>query len=43
MLEYIEDVADKLFKEYSNGKSFSSFINEFHSTTNKEDKEKEVK
>ena len=26
-LEYIEDVADKLFKKYSLGKDFNSFIN----------------
>ena len=43
MLKYIEDVDDKLFKEYSNGKSFNIFINEFHSATNKKDKEKVVK
>ena len=36
MLEYMGDVDDKLFKEYSNGKNFNSFINE-------EDKEKVVK
>ena len=35
LLEYIEDVDDKLFKKYSHGKDFNSFINEFHSTTNK--------
>ena len=43
LLEYIEDVDDKLFKDYSNGKNFNSFINEFHSATNEEDKEKVVK
>ena len=43
MLEYTEDIDDKVFKEYSNGKSFNSFINEFHSATNKEGKEKIVK
>ena len=42
MLEYIEDVDDKLFKEYSNGKNCNSFINGFHCATN-EDKEKVVK
>ena len=39
----MEDVDDKLFKEYSHGKSFNSFINEFDRATNKEDKEKEFK
>ena len=43
LLEYIEDVDIKLFKKYSHGKDFNSFINEFHSATNKEDKEKIVK
>ena len=43
MLEYIEDVDDKLFKKYSHGKDFNSFTNEFHSASNKEDKEKIVK
>ena len=43
LLEYIEDIDDKVFKEYSNGKNSNSFINEFHSATNKEDKEKIVK
>ena len=43
LLEYIEDIDDKVFKEYSNGKNFNSFINEFHSATNKEGKEKIVK
>ena len=42
LLEYIEDVDDKLFKEYSNGKNFNSFINKFHSATNEEGKEKVV-
>ena len=41
--EYIEDVDDKLFKKYSQGKDFNSFINEFDHATNKEDKEKVVK
>ena len=40
LLEYIEHVDDKLFKKYSRGKDFNSFISEFYSTTNKEDKEK---
>ena len=42
-LEYIEDVDDKLFKKYSHSKDFNSFINEFHSTTNKKDKKKYLK
>ena len=37
-LEYMADVDNKLFKEYSNGKNFNSFINEFDRATNKEDK-----
>ena len=40
LLEYIEDVDDKLFKKYSHRKNFNSFINEFDCATNKEDKEK---
>ena len=43
LLEYMEDVDDKLFKEYSNGKNFNSFLNEFDRATNEEDKEKVVK
>ena len=43
LLEYMEDVDDKLFKKYSNGKNFNSFINEFDRATNEEDKEKVVK
>ena len=43
LLEYMEDVDDKLFKEYSNGKNFNSFINKFDRATNEEDKEKVVK
>ena len=43
LLEYIEDVDDKLFKKYSQGKDFNSFINEFDHAINKEDKEKKVK
>ena len=42
LLELIEDVDEKPFKKYSRGKTFNSFINEFHSATNKEDKEKVV-
>ena len=40
LLKYMEDVDDKLFKEYSNGKTF---INKFDHATNEEDKEKVVK
>ena len=43
LLEQIEDVNNKLFKEYNNGKSFNSFINEFDDAKNEEDKEKVVK
>ena len=43
LLEYIEDIDDKLFKEYSNSKNFNSFLNEFDCATNKEDKENVVK
>ena len=37
LLEYIEDVDDKLFKEYRNGKNFNSFINKFHHVINEKD------
>ena len=43
LIEYIEDVDDKLFKKYSQGKDFNSFISEFDHATNKEHKEKTVK
>ena len=43
LLEYMEDVDDKLFKEYSDGKIFNSFINEFDHAINEEDKERVVK
>ena len=43
LLEYIKDVDNKLFKKYSHGKDFNSFINEFDHATNKEEKEKIVK
>ena len=43
MLEYIEDIDDKLFKEYGNGKNFNSCINGFHDAKTKKDKEKVVK
>ena len=39
LIEYIEDVDDKLFKEYSQGKDFDSFIKEFDHATYKEHKE----
>ena len=38
LLEYMEDVDHKLFKEYSNGKNCNSFINEFDRATNEENK-----
>ena len=34
LLEYMGNVDDKLFKEYSHGKKFNSFINEFGRATN---------
>ena len=43
LLGYMEDVDDKLFKKCSDGKDFDSFINEFDSATNEENKEKVVK
>ena len=43
LLEYMEDVDDKLFKKYSQVRDFSSFINEFDRATNKENKENLVK
>ena len=43
LLEYMENVDDKLFKKYSNRKNFNSFINELDHARNKEDKEKTVK
>ena len=43
LLEYMEDVDEKFFKKYSNGKNFNSFINAFDHATNEEDKEKVVK
>ena len=43
LLEYMEDVDDKLFKKYSISKNFNSLINEFDHATNEEDKEKVVK
>ena len=35
----MEDVDDKLFKEYGNRKNFNSFMNEFDHATNEEDKD----
>ena len=43
LLEYIEDADDKLFKKYSDGKDFNSFIYKFDNATNEKDKEKVVK
>ena len=43
LLEYMGDVGDKLFKKFSDGKNFNSFINEFDRATNEEDKENIVK
>ena len=43
LLEYMEDVDDKLFKKYSNGIIFNSSINEFDRAKNEEDKEKVAK
>ena len=43
LLEYMENVGDKLFKKYSNAKNFNSFIDEFDRATNDENKEKVVK
>ena len=38
----MQEIDDKLFRKYSNGKNFSSFINDFDRATNEEDKEKVV-
>ena len=43
LLEYMGDIDDKLFKKYSNGKIFNSFINQFDHATNEEVKEEAVK
>ena len=43
LLEYIGYIDDKLFKKYSYGKNFNSYINEFDRATNEEVKEKVVK
>ena len=42
LLEYMKEIDDKLFKKYSDGKDFNSFINEFDRATNEDDKEKVV-
>ena len=42
-LQNMGNVDDKLFKAYSNGKNFNSFINVFDRATNEEDKEKVIK
>ena len=34
LLEYMEDVDDKLVKKYSNSKDFNIFIKKFDSATN---------
>ena len=39
----MENVDDKLFTKYSNGKNFNSFIDEFDRATNEENKKKVVK
>ena len=41
-LEYMEDVDEKMFKEYSDGKDFNSFINKFDRATYEEDKQKVI-
>ena len=43
LLEYMEDVDDKLFKKYSDRKDFNSFLNKFDHAANEKDKEKVVK
>ena len=43
MLQYIEKVGDKLFREYSEGRDFNSFINESDRAANEQDKEKVAK
>ena len=34
LLEYMEDIDDKLFKKYCDGKEFNGFVNEFDRATN---------
>ena len=36
LLEYMKNVDDKVFKEYSNSKNFNSFVNEFDLAINEE-------
>ena len=43
LLEYVEDIDDKLFKTYSHGEDFNIFTNKSDHATNKKDKEKIVK
>ena len=43
LLEYIAYNDDKLFKKYSNGENFNSFIRELDRATNENDQEKVVK
>ena len=43
LLEYMEDVDDKLLKKYSDNKNVDSSMNEFDCVTNEEDKEKAAK
>ena len=43
LLEYMENVDDILFKKYSNGKNFNSFIDEFDRATIEENKGKVAK
>ena len=43
LLEDMGETDDKLLRKYSNGKNFSSFINDFDRAINEEDKEKVVK
>ena len=43
LLEYMENIDDKLFKKYSNSKNFNRFIDKFDRATNEENKEKVVK
>ena len=43
LLEYMEDVDDKLLKKYSDNKNVDSSMKEFDCATNEEDKEKAAK
>ena len=42
LLEYMENVDDKLFKKYSDRKDFNSFLNKLDHAANEKDKEKVV-